>query len=416
MTKEEITRQVIDYVDPEYYDVEGLINYLSNSNLVPAEVFDNFKIKNPPVRSRRVFYASFVPIDPTSIGYKPLPIEEFVRRIPLYFYVSKPQFDVDTNNLSLVASGYSMDYHFKHRKGNDFFEPVEIDYEPMYEVLLFMLYDCHLSPDDIFSYPFVQCAYAREWSIYEKWYKYLLLDIKFHIGNYKPVNLIFSLNELLERDGQDPIVYELYYDEESTEPYETEKNKIILEGMVPVNPRTGEVVKRWLGLWLEKEKSIAAIGYLGSKSENQKERNTLDVKVVIELNPDTKVFCLNAFDREYEKLPEDIKKYPEEDVNYWDPIYLGPKAMEFDPEQLKNLRSEVGLTQKELAEMIDVKIRTYQNWEMGVSLPDGLSLIKIMNVLGIKNIYSLIKRESILDIKLNKFRTGCEPSMFMEKK
>ncbi len=413
MTREEITRQVIDYVNPEYYDVEGLINYLCNSNIVPAEVFDNFIIRKPnTTRSRRVIFSAF---GPSGFGYKPLPIEEFVRRIPLYFYVSKAQFDFDAINLSMVASGYSMHYHFKNNKG-DIFEPIEVDYEPMYEVLLFMLYECHLTPEDIFNYPYDQYTFTREWEVYEKWYKYLTLDIKYHVGNYKPINLIFALNELLERDGQDPIVYELFYDDESTEPYEIEKNKIILEGMVPVNPKTGEVVKRYLGLWMENIESITAEGYLGSKTENTKERPSLNVKLIIEVKPDTKIFCLNAFVREYEKLPDDIKKYPEEDINYWDPIYLGPKAMEFDPEQLKNLRTEADLTQKELAEMIDVKVRTYQNWEMGVSLPDGLSLIKIMNVLGLKDTYSLIKKESILDVNLNKFKTGCAPSMFLGKK
>ena len=419
MTKQEIIQAVDAYVNPEFYDVEGLKAFLTENKIIDASVFTSFKSKDAPKlahRRRVVLFNVNNDRFAQSIGYSPLPIEEFVRRMPLYFYVPDYNGGGFPVELGKVASAYTMDYQVKQsKKSSAPMYETEVNYDKMYEILLFMLYDCRLTAKDIFTYCEQQTELTGEWGFYVEWYKYLQLAKKYGVIDYKPISLIFSLNELLEKDGQDPDIYPVFYDCESTEPFRMEKNKIILTGEVPVNPKTGEVVRRWLGLWVENEVSITAKGYPGSKEFKDTDRGIDMVEIIVETGPNTRVYCLDAFK---DSLSDyfDLTEEEHDEQLEWDPIYLGPGVMEFDPASLKKHRSDVGLTQQELADLISIKVRTYQNWEAGVSVPDGLSLIRIMSILGIKDTYALLKRESIKDPYLKKFRTGCAPSMFLEKK
>ena len=55
--------------------------------------------------------------------------------------------------------------------------------------------------------------------------------------------------------------------------------------------------------------------------------------------------------------------------------------MEFD-NNLKELRIKSGLTQEQLAEKLNVNLRTYQGWEIGKSRPNYETLEKIINFFG----------------------------------
>ena len=81
-------------------------------------------------------------------------------------------------------------------------------------------------------------------------------------------------------------------------------------------------------------------------------------------------------------------------------------------EMIKDELKERKMTQKEVAEIIDVKLRTYQNWETGQSKPDTLDLIKLMNLFDIYNVQELIKSSPISDPNFEKFKTGCGISYF----
>jgi len=79
----------------------------------------------------------------------------------------------------------------------------------------------------------------------------------------------------------------------------------------------------------------------------------------------------------------------------WERVYAGPQNMSFNRYALKEYREECGLTQKQLAEAIDVSVRTYQKWEAGKTMPDCHNLIRIMNWLGIRDVQSLIAYDDV---------------------
>ena len=69
-------------------------------------------------------------------------------------------------------------------------------------------------------------------------------------------------------------------------------------------------------------------------------------------------------------------------------------------ENLKALRKERGLTQKQMAEEIGIKQPNYCKWEKGVFIPSSLNLQKIAEILGI-SYNELIKPLGIVEEKKN---------------
>ncbi|NBL01161.1 MAG: XRE family transcriptional regulator, partial [Erysipelotrichia bacterium] len=51
------------------------------------------------------------------------------------------------------------------------------------------------------------------------------------------------------------------------------------------------------------------------------------------------------------------------------------------PERLKILRSEAKLTQKEIADKLDISQQSYANWEKGKTLPANKNLTKLSEML-----------------------------------
>ena len=65
--------------------------------------------------------------------------------------------------------------------------------------------------------------------------------------------------------------------------------------------------------------------------------------------------------------------------------------MEFDYIAMKTARTDLGMTQKDVADAIGASVRTYQKWESGDTTPDGHYLLRIMNWLNIDDVQELIK-------------------------
>ena len=64
-------------------------------------------------------------------------------------------------------------------------------------------------------------------------------------------------------------------------------------------------------------------------------------------------------------------------------------------ERLKKLRTERGLTARDLADEIGVSYTTIYRWESGDRIPDGFNMGKLMNVLGVR------MKDIISDIDIN---------------
>lgn len=58
------------------------------------------------------------------------------------------------------------------------------------------------------------------------------------------------------------------------------------------------------------------------------------------------------------------------------------RVFNFTPPDVKKIRSDTGLSQKQFSELIRVSIKTLQNWEQGRRQPQGpaLALLKILKI------------------------------------
>ena len=59
------------------------------------------------------------------------------------------------------------------------------------------------------------------------------------------------------------------------------------------------------------------------------------------------------------------------------------------PERLKTLRSEIKLTQKEVADKLDISQQSYAKWEKGITLPANKNLQKISEIFNTTTDYLL---------------------------
>ena len=73
----------------------------------------------------------------------------------------------------------------------------------------------------------------------------------------------------------------------------------------------------------------------------------------------------------------------------------GERGMKTIAERISQRRKSLGMTQKELAEKLNVSDKTLSRWETGKQIPDALTLLEISNALGmtISEIYGEGKSE-----------------------
>lgn len=80
-------------------------------------------------------------------------------------------------------------------------------------------------------------------------------------------------------------------------------------------------------------------------------------------------------------------------------------------ERLKGLRSEVGLTQDEVAEKLNVGRSTYASWEIGRSEPSISNLIDLAEFYNVSMDYlcgtTLLRENYKLDCRLEKYISEC---------
>lgn len=403
-TREEIEKIVKRNVQDPSIKINEMIEYLCTHSIITTEFFDEFLFKTVDDESTQSFFA----IDPgMKYGYSDLDVDVFLRRLPFFLY----SYQQKNDPLEELMSGYFQGWRLHNRvyirqRGRN---EVKINFEVVYKMLEEMHYEIGLTLNSIFNYLHTQDIDLYHFSFFERWYKYLKLCQEQRVFDYEPISLIYSYNLLLEEAGQEPLMYSPDYVEEDAETHVIRDGKLYLEGVVPVNPDTGEVVKRWMLLWLEGETSITAENYLTDRNTGKPKKS--NVEIIIGINEKTKIYGYNT--------DETIYLFDEEEEpegNYWDPIFTPYSDIKIDVKKIREYRKERGYTQVQVAKAINVGERTYQNWETGVSTPDIISFIRLMKLFGFTSIEELIIKERIRDDDLAKFKSGCAPSMFLEKK
>jgi hypothetical protein len=287
-------------------------------------------------------------------GYSPLPVIDFVRRVPFYFYVNDYS-NHRVGNLGLYISG-TIEWREKTNTPS---------LESLYQALEYMFYERKLSLEDIFCYITDQTGYGAQTKMFFQWNHYLHLCDELKWNDFLPDRFITSYNEALEKSGNPPIIYEIQ-EIGIGEVYWRTGTQMEFEGNFPCD-RNGKPIIKWIGLRVKNAGQI--------RCSLEKSRRG---RLFIDLKPNTTIHVLNCYN-------------DKGDDDFWYQIYAGPQTMEFDYEILKFNRKRLKYTQQNVADAIGATVRTYQKWENGETTPDGHYLLRLMNWLDIRNVQDVVR-------------------------
>lgn len=335
---------IYKYVDKKYFDQEKIIKYLSIHDVVGNEIFD-YCLKNVESDSHKRRVSTWLDDE---YGYKPLPINLFLKRVPFYFFVADYE-QQKVGDLHCILSGV-------HKNDKD-----DFDIEQVYSILEYMFYIKKIPLEVIFQYIVDQTHYVSQHDMFLHWYHYLQLCEKVGINNLTPSIFISSYNELLEQCLLTPIIYEIS-DIGVGEIFWRHGSYIEFEGTFPCD-ENGNPIMKWIGL---RVKNAAEITCTCKCSERG--------RLLVKLAPNTMIYALNIYNSR------------DEDEDNWYQIYAGPQNMQFDYTAIRNAREQLKFTQKEVAYAIGASVRTYQKWESGETTPDGHYLLRILNWLDLSDV------------------------------
>lgn len=350
ITKEQ--KEIIKkYVPGRYYDKEKLLGYLKIHDIVGNELFEYVDKHNEEYGEDRPAHSRY--LDDKS-GYRPLPVDVFIRRVPFYFHKG------------VISEGKLGELHFLlsdlNRSDSPFREyPTKEELEAFYLDLEFMYYDLNIEVDSIFNYMLNQTGGYTIW--FSRWVDYLKICKELGWTDYMPKSFVTAYNHALEEIGREPIRYS--YEDAFGDHFSRSGNILEFWGTFP--QEDGYPIMEWTNLEIKNAESITCSC---RKSESGRLR--------VEIKPDTVIWANNPFEREDEE-------------DQWYQIYAGPKTMEFDYTILKERRKRLKYTQKDVADAVGATVRTYQKWENGETTPDGHYLLRLMNWLDIGSIQSMVK-------------------------
>ncbi|WP_366348336.1 helix-turn-helix transcriptional regulator [Paenibacillus amylolyticus] len=335
--QQELTTLVREYIY-EQDKVEKLVDYLYRHEIVGLEVFA---------------YLGFDKID--KLMFQPVSRDTFIRRAPFYFH--KPSRELgDIAELSQYIY-YSLEFN-KPDYNNQL--------EDFYCVLERLYYDFGIDIVTILNYTVKQRGRVGEIQPIYNWLHYLELAKKLGIEEKTPTRFIVEYNIVREMVGLEPIIYEIQemYVGDFIERY---GNRLRMDGIFPCDHNNQPILK-WIGVRIKNAKRIWV-------DVNDKLKGSL----YVEITPRTKVWGLNVYGAN------------EDGSDIWYDLYTGPLLMEFDYTVIKDRRVAIGMTQKRLAEAVGASDRTLQKWERGETTPDGHFLLRLMNVLDIKELSEITK-------------------------
>ncbi len=294
-----------------------------------------------------------------------LPIETFLRRVPFYFYRSQRNLD-KLGQLKDYVTGIFREHKYGEQ-ASEYIEQLFVTLEEMH-------YHHQLEVEQIFNYPIKQTGLVCQTEFLFQWSHYLKLIEVLNLSDKMPKHFIVSYNDVLERSDLLPIIYPLeqQYNYDYTS---RDGNKIRVSGTFPCDA-SGHPILRWIGIRIKNPVRVWA-----------KVNDRLKGELFIQVGPTTAIWGLNCWGEQ------------EDGTDVWYALHIGPQLMEFDNEELKRIRNREGYTQKEVADAIGTSVRSYQKWEAGETAPDSHNLLRLMNVLDIRDTKELTRYLDIDDVK-----------------
>ena len=395
---------VMKHVNPNLFNLELIISYLNDNDAIEKDIFTTCLTAKGKQTVRFTFLNEYVPVNR----------DTFIKRIPIYFYGVKnldenaEQYDI--GDLFESYKNYLKAYELDEDDNEDFPFFIDdekrysgVDYETLYQMLE-STYNYYGIPLDKTLDYLIQQVGELDFEILNYWFKYIELVENLNEGNVFPKNILYSLNVELEKHGYETIIH-LPLDYKLMDATSNGR-KLLLRGRFPFDENNNLKIE-WVGLWFENINSIK----LRTRKALSNNRIPLFIKNRLEAVLESQI----AIDLNNESLVYIAKhEIDEEDVDsiLWEQIYCGAKITEFDFTVIPNKRESLGLSQKEVAEKLEISLRTYQRIEVGEATPDGLNLIKIMNYLGIDSYEEFILKKNIYDDGFDKFKSGYKPSCF----
>ncbi|KZL88938.1 helix-turn-helix domain-containing protein [Clostridium magnum] len=332
--------QIIEDAIKDVSEREKLIEYLGRHDVVGKEIFAYLNITRAEI---------------WDVIYEPVSYDVFIKRIPIYFYHSDGQKGSVGN-----FSQYAMGIYEYYADDTEYTENLE----KLYMAVERMHYQHMLDLKTIFNYPIEQTGYCSRTDLFMQWANYLDLAGKYGVSNKTPKYFIVEYNYILERAGLKPIIYEIK-EQYSGEYMSRTGNVIRVEGTFPFDDN-GNPIMKWIGLDVIEPTRIW--GKVDDRSKGY---------ICIEVNSKTAIYGLNCWGSN------------DNGEDCWHRLYVGPLLIEFDYKKLKECRNRENLTQKQVAAAIGSAERTYQKWESGETTPDCIYLLRLMNVLNIKEVDEL---------------------------
>lgn len=397
--EENIVRQ---NVNTNFFDVEAFIDYLNTHEDIGLEIFEN------TLKDKRVSWTYLRLLEPTDRSV-------FIKRLPIYFYDLEA--DASEPSMSVFFKGYMRykedvpEIHLEFLEmeagvENEDEDRFQFSYEPLYKMIDEVVFDYKIPIHKVLEYLDKQCGDVNEFFVFDVWLKYIKIVENLSEDNVFPKNILYAYNTELVKRGEKPIIYYPAVDP-TGDPVIFRKNGSILIGGYFPKDENGDLVKEWIGIWAENivpltESEIKAAELRKQALENRGGHQSPELKTTIRLKTgaDTRVFIAQE-----EVVGEDAFGQ-DEIVQYWKQEYVGPKVMKFDFSYIAKRREKLGMTIKDVSEATDINMRTYQRIESCETAPDGLNLIRIMDILNIDSYAKFIKRDRIDDIGFEKYRSG----------
>ena len=388
-------------VVPLFFDVDAMIEYLNTHDTIEFDIFTKCCIK-------KVSY-SFL------ICFKPISRDLFIKRLEIYFYDLKAP--KGSNEMTQFFASY-VDYSGLAPRSEHGFpfedEPVfkkEYDLEPAYQLLDSVISTYKIPLKKMFDY--IEGFFGSEPSFkrFLQWSNYIELLEEPNEQNVFPDNFYYSFNKEMESRGQTPRLVLASYDRYQGLSFDKEAKSqyVDITGYFPVDP-DGNVVLEWIGAWLENTDGYELLDeqviydeedfFFMSNMAGDGLR-----KLRIKVNPNSRIFLLSR-----QKGEDGIFH------NCWNQIFAGSCVSKFSFKPIVEAREKLKLSQKEVADLADINLRSYQRMEAGESTPDGLALISLMTLLKIRGPEVFRKYPSFVDDDYSKFRSGSVPSEFLDEK
>ena len=393
------------HVSSIYFNVENFIEYLNNNEIISMDIFTENMLRGPKQGVQFTYLQS----------YKPVSKDTFIRRIPVYFYGLNNNSDViDISDLFASYGMYIKNYNSILNddesemslifSSNDF-RLFDYDFEPVYVMLERNYWGRKIPLEKILEYLYDQIG-QMDFEIFQKWCKYVDLLKEINEDNLFPNNILYAYNVELVANGLKPIIY--YPSDFKVLPPTQNGRKFVLQGKFPID-NNNEPCLEWIGLWYENIETISIrnrvprIKNIPAEIIRSFESKLIRNSIIVELKNDSIIYVAkNKFD-----------KFEGEYQTIWEQAYCGAKCMKFDYSVIVKVRERLKISQKEMAEDLDINLRTFQRIEAGESTPDALNLIKMMNYLGLDSYEEFIYKKEIYDDEFKKFRAGLKPSDFL---